>query len=376
MSACVFLGPSLSLSDARQILPDAHYLPPVRQSDVYRAVNRFGPSAVAIIDGYFQQVPAVWHKEILWCLAEGTPVYGAASMGALRAAELNAFGMIGIGRIYQAYCDGYFAPYDNECFEDDDEVALMHGPAELNFVAVTEAMVNIRCTLAKAAEQEIITTTTRDGLVAYAKQQYYAERKYSSLLSTGFSSGTGADKAELKRLQAWLPQGRVDQKREDALLLLNTIGAGPTVMPPKVHFEPTTLWRHMLQTLTSDSLTLSEQDEWVLQRARENPQLWQELCQTALLHHIIERLQDPDDRLAAAGDLRAMFKEWRETRGLYTQAALEQFLNENQMNLKKLQFFLQNEISLTTLVSDGNLQELVLDILRYKGDYARYIVKE
>ena len=45
---------------------------------------------------------------------------GASSMGALRAAELSQFGMVGIGEVYQAFKLGRL--------EDDDEVAIVHGP--------------------------------------------------------------------------------------------------------------------------------------------------------------------------------------------------------------------------------------------------------
>src|SRR5688572_32760283 len=51
----------------------------------------------------------------------GVRVFGAASMGALRAAELQPFGMIGVGQVFQAYRRGHLT--------DDDEVAVAHGPA-------------------------------------------------------------------------------------------------------------------------------------------------------------------------------------------------------------------------------------------------------
>jgi len=51
--------------------------------------------------GYFEIVPTVWHKEILWAMDRGIHVYGGASIGALRAAELADFGMTGIGQIYE-----------------------------------------------------------------------------------------------------------------------------------------------------------------------------------------------------------------------------------------------------------------------------------
>src|SRR6185369_3188776 len=98
----VFLGPSLPVAEAAGILPAATFLAPARMGSVYRAVHD-GARTVGIVDGFYERVPAVWHKEILWALAEGVRVYGAASMGALRAAELDTYGMIGVGEIYRQY---------------------------------------------------------------------------------------------------------------------------------------------------------------------------------------------------------------------------------------------------------------------------------
>ena len=97
----IFTGPTLSPKEAKSHL-DAVYLPPVKLGDIYRIVELFKPIAIGIIDGYFNQVPAVWHKEILWAISRGIQVFGAASMGALRAAELDTLGMIGCGEIYRA----------------------------------------------------------------------------------------------------------------------------------------------------------------------------------------------------------------------------------------------------------------------------------
>ena len=151
MTAYVFIGPTLAADEARATWSDAVYLPPVRQGDVYRLVARGTPDAIGIVDGYFSHVPSVWHKEILHALSAGIPVYGAASMGALRAAELAQFGMVGVGRIFEAYRDGVLEPFA-EPFEDDDEVAVLHGPPELGYRALSEALINIRCTLARATE--------------------------------------------------------------------------------------------------------------------------------------------------------------------------------------------------------------------------------
>ena len=90
MNILIFVGPSLPLSEAQREL-DAIFLPPVSQGDIYRATLE-RPIAIGIIDGFFENVPAVWHKEILYALQQRIHVFGSASMGALRAAELEAFG--------------------------------------------------------------------------------------------------------------------------------------------------------------------------------------------------------------------------------------------------------------------------------------------
>ena len=89
MNVVVFTGPTLPERDARQYL-EADYRPPAAIGDVYKAaLSR--PFAIGIIDGYYETTPSIWHKEVLWALKQGIHVYGAASMGALRAAELAAF---------------------------------------------------------------------------------------------------------------------------------------------------------------------------------------------------------------------------------------------------------------------------------------------
>ena len=122
MNAVVFLGPTLPRAEAADLLP-ATYLPPARQGDIYRAVRALRPVTVGLVDGRFLDTGAVWHREILWALSQGVHVFGAASMGALRAAELAPFGMRGVGQVFAAYRDGCW-PGDPDAFEDDDEVAV------------------------------------------------------------------------------------------------------------------------------------------------------------------------------------------------------------------------------------------------------------
>jgi hypothetical protein len=211
--AVVFAGPSLppALRPADSAL---EWRPPVRQGELYAAaLSR--PAIIGIVDGYFEVTPTVWHKEILWAMAHGIHVYGSASIGALRAAELYPFGMRGVGRIFAAYRDGILS--------DDDEVAILHGPEELGYPAVTEAMVNIRATLEKAATEGVLDGWLVTLLTEIGKALFYKERSWEEVLR--IATGRGLPPIPLDDLAAWLPAGQVDQKRVDALGMTGAIRA-------------------------------------------------------------------------------------------------------------------------------------------------------
>ena len=236
MSVYVFTGPTLSPEEARPEL-DAVYVPPVSQGDVYRAALK-RPRAIGIIDGYFECVPAVWHKEILWAMAQGIHVYGSASMGALRAVELAAFGMEGAGAIFEAYRDG--------ALEDDDEVAVAHGPAETGYRPLSVAMVNIRFTLSAAVKAGMIGPLTRAALERIGKGLFYPDRTYQRILEG--AAAEGLPDVELRQFREWLPRGEVNQKRADALTMLGAmrerLAGAPESKRVIYSFEHTAMWDH------------------------------------------------------------------------------------------------------------------------------------
>ena len=67
-----------------------------RKGDIYRVIVS-GVKTIILIDGVFHSTPSVWQRELLQAMEEGIRVLGASSMGALRAAELHPFSMIGYG---------------------------------------------------------------------------------------------------------------------------------------------------------------------------------------------------------------------------------------------------------------------------------------
>ena len=119
----------------------------------------------------------------------------------------------GLGDIYEAYRDGVL--------EDDDEVAVLHVPEELGYPPLTEAMVNIRATLEEAGRRGILPPDLAQRLTAIGKALFYKERTYEAILRAAAESGMPAPR--LGDFSAWLPQGRVDQKRLDAEAMLEAI---------------------------------------------------------------------------------------------------------------------------------------------------------
>lgn len=204
----VFLGPSLDHASAQKILA-AEYRPPAKRGDILAAVAD-GAAIICLIDGVFHQDCAVAHREILQAVKKGVKVIGASSMGALRAAEMDTLGMIGIGRIYRQYAD--------KVLESDDEVALVFDPE--TYMPLSEPLVNIRCTFDRAEESGIITPQEHAAFLAAARSIFYPQRTYSRIAA---AAGETADAATRERFLAWVKSHACDQKKEDAIGALEYI---------------------------------------------------------------------------------------------------------------------------------------------------------
>ncbi|CEG55753.1 TfuA-like protein [Legionella fallonii] len=211
----VFLGPTLDLQTAKSYLNDAHYHPPVQCGDMIRLL-RLQPKRIILIDGLYEQVPAVWHKEIMLALEQGIEVYGAASMGALRAAELHRYGMIGIGKIFQDFATNQLT--------DDDEVAVLHQDIAQGSLPLNDAMVNIRETLAQAYQAKIISSPMQQALLTHCKSQFYFNRS----LKRAIMQMDAEYQEERLNLCDWLNQyGIIDVKRQDAIAVLEYVQKAP-----------------------------------------------------------------------------------------------------------------------------------------------------
>jgi len=316
----VFLGPTLAHDDARDVL-DAEYRGPAAHGDVLRAALR-RPRAIGLVDGVFERVPAVWHKEILFALSEGVHVYGAASMGALRAAELDGFGMRGVGNVYRAYADGVL--------EDDDEVAVAHASAEHGFRALSDAMVDVRETLVAAVAAGVVHEGTVDLLLARVKSTFYAERALVTALDL--------EDAEHERLRTWLPDGRVERKREDALELLRAIrhdlddGLEPS--RPTWTLQRTRYWEEARRSVEvagsyEPGPTADAALDAVLDEARLDPDGYRRLADRSLLTALARNAAATAGIDVSPWAHAAALEEERRARGLLEPQNLDTWLDES-----------------------------------------------
>ena len=133
-------------------------------------------------------------------MSRGIHVFGSASIGALRAAELLPFGMEGVGAVFDLYRDGILV--------DDDEVAVAHGPAETGFVSASEAMVNIRQTLRKAERLGVISTELRVTLEKIGKSYFIQSAIIQRCCGMQSGNGSSASRTDEVATMVGKPSGK------------------------------------------------------------------------------------------------------------------------------------------------------------------------
>ncbi len=202
----IYLGPSLPLEQAQNIL-EAQFRGPIARGDLIQALEA-GYRIFGIVDGVFHQNLTVGIEEIRYALEAGATIYGASSMGALRAAETYPLGMIGIGQIYQWYRD--------ETVDSDDEVALCFEAGSK--ISLSEPSVNLRATLNFLTQTRQLTTEQCGQILASYLSLHFSQRNLPTLektLTTNFP--------EAQKWIALLQKNWVDQKAKDAFELLTVI---------------------------------------------------------------------------------------------------------------------------------------------------------
>jgi TfuA protein len=218
----IFLGPSLSHEKARKIF-DADYRPPARKGDFLRLAADFDvvEMAIGFVDGVFlQDYPPTPIEVYHLARKDGVLLVGAASLGALRAVELEKFGMVGIGKIFQLYKTGKV--------NADDEVAVTFA-SEGDYQLQSEAMIDIRYNLYLAHKKGVITEKAKSMLVRLAKEIYFPHRKYTYILEEARNRYPMLE-SEINSFGSYIRSNRKSLKEMDAIRLVKYL---------KEHYEST-----------------------------------------------------------------------------------------------------------------------------------------
>lgn len=361
----VFAGPTISHSEVQQHI-ESVCLPPVRHGDLIQIIDQ-KPKAVGIIDGYFEGAPSVWHKEILYALDQGVHVYGSASMGALRAAELHTFGMQGVGQIFEWYRD--------LVIEDDDEVAVLHGPAEVEFAVASEPMVSIRATLALAAEQGVIDSESQAALIKKLKETFYKKRTWRLVKEF---AGERLDGSSLACFENWIDRYRIDLKKEDAISMLTTMAEehrrAKTPYQAAFNFEWTNAWDtayNALRSVTTNTAELSQNDRLVLDQLRLKPDEYERFRNRALLTWICDHRVDTAIR---DENVQTELKQFRQRNSLHTRTQLLDYMSRVGVDEQELTAMLGRSAQVTQVANRaGELNKEIVGQLKLMGHYLNYL---
>lgn len=198
----IFVGPTgYGLKNSLQQTQGLLVRPPAQRGDISELLSEINGSyvTIVIIDGRFGDVKAVGHRELLAAIRRGWQVWGLSSMGAIRAAELHSYGMIGFGRVYHHMLDT-MAP--------DDEVAVLHEPGP-DYRPVTEALVDLREFLGYLQLEGVLTKSQVSQVIGELSCQWFGDR--TSRMLTDLCEGVAGPRASrcVRERLAELPRYRV-----------------------------------------------------------------------------------------------------------------------------------------------------------------------
>lgn len=351
----VFAGPSLP-GPHRKAPAGVTLAPPAAAGDVYRAA-RDGARVIGLADCAFEDRPTVGHKEVLWALAQGVAVIGAASLGALRAVECAPWGMEGLGEVHALCRDGLL--------EDDHRVAVQHAPEALGFAPLTEALVNVSATLDAAVAASALDEHAARALDAAAEALGFRAARWDAILDRADLAATAR-----ARFEGWLPKGRVDLKRADARALLAHVAEridAPRRPAAPERFPDTLHWRALRAAFDAAPRTLDPTDAATLDELRLHPERFEAAALRAYA-----RAAAAGDPAAAAADPAALIEAFRAERGLGQAEAFAEWLAENRIGATRLGAALSAEDRLLAALDAAApaLGAAMLDALRAEDDGA------
>ena len=245
-------------------------------------------------------------------------------MGALRAAELHPFGMVGIGQVYEWYRDG--------TIDADDEVAVAHGPAEFAFARLVG--------LTRRHQGRL----RRSGMLPASSRRRWPPHssRWRELITT--SSGVCAARwrrpvtaavttLQLEAMEQFVARARPGVKERDARTLLETLAriTDDELAPLQVDYEvERTVFlerlEHEVEQEGPSSIPGTATDEIEVAGLGEPVAV---LRKKVLLRLLARREADRIGMRASEAEIRAGVDDFRRQFGLYRQSDTEAWASAN-----------------------------------------------
>ncbi|GAA3873331.1 TfuA-like protein [Streptomyces sedi] len=162
----VYVGPTCPADEIRERFPEVVIHPPVAHGDLLGSEPAAGDVAV-VVDDFAPHRPGARHKEYLHALDRGVTLVGTAGVGALRALELGAFGMRGLGTVHELYRSGVL--------DGDDAVAVAH-EEEAPYAALSVSLVNLLAAARAACAEGVLRAAEIERVVDALRREYYPSR--------------------------------------------------------------------------------------------------------------------------------------------------------------------------------------------------------
>lgn len=209
----IFLGPSLQINKAKKII-NADFRPPAKKGDFINLNLLSEKREIVLIDGVFLQEYPPTPIEVFQVINnKNFKVYGASSIGALRAVELEKFGMKGIGKIFELF--------KKNIVNSDDEIAVTF---DSDYNLLSEAMIDIRYNIFLGWRKGIIDKETKQIMIKLAKRIYFPFRTYENIIKKSRHLFPSKEKY-ISRFNEYIVVNKVSLKELDAIRALKYISS-------------------------------------------------------------------------------------------------------------------------------------------------------
>lgn len=373
----VYAGPSLGGQKAWFETKDILDIKaPAKAGDILNLIiNETNIRTIIIADGLFYERYAPMHREIMLAIDSGIEVIGCSSMGAIRAVELNSYGMIGSGKVFEYY--------KNNPETADDEVGLIHHLSS-EYRPLTIPLVNLRILLSSLNDPEKVDILTQ--AIEYLSKLSFDKRYFNienhkennigveerSYLRKGLEMYIDFKSRDLKELVQMI-MDKVDEEKKEQETVSQEKALHHAIESGKYQIQQYVLAPHRKigDTKTREVSELDFRDLMAIghqdyNKLLELTTIRSALCQKGLNNHIEASIEEVE-----------MFKQ--ELLGLYQLDSVEKLANRLKLCGHELDIFAYKEIVIRkTLEDELNFQKSALcvgnlmDTMRAAGAYPEH----